>query len=372
MGKISLEEGKMMNRTLYIKYISTFISILCSSIIFSQNYVINPSFEKVRETPSHPSELGFAFPWSSPNIGTPDLYSSLSRKKEYQIPVNYYGNQDVYNGSLYAAIFTSVGQDKYHGEFIQGELIEKLEQNKLYRIEFYYSLADKSNRYEPTLGACLSEKRLYPTDKFPNKYKYAVKTDNLGELADKENWNKVSGLYVAQGNEQYIIIGKIEQDKLSISTNGEGGYAYYYIDNVLVTLMDSNISNSSLVIDSIEPIKMNQSIVINNIYFESNNSSLKEESNNVLDSLYQQLLQYNNSEYEIEISGHTDNIGKEEDNLILSELRAQAVASYLINKGINREIIKHIGYGSSSPIARNDSEKEREMNRRVELIIRAK
>lgn len=372
MGKISLEEVKMMNRTLYIKYISTFISILFSSILFSQNYVINPSFENVRSIPKHESELGFAFPWSSPNVGTPDLFSFLSKTKDCQIPSTLFGYKDTLFGKNYSGICSSLGETKYHGEFIQGELIEKLEQNKLYRIEFYYSLADKSNRYEPTLGACFSEKRLYPTDKFPNKYKYAVKTDNLGELADKENWNKVSGLYVAQGNEQYIIIGKIEQDKLSISTNGEGGYAYYYIDNVLVTLIDSNISNSSLVIDSIEPIKMNQSIVINNIYFESNNSSLKEESNNVLDSLYQQLLQYNNSEYEIEISGHTDNIGKEEDNLILSEFRAQAVAGYLINKGIKKEIVKYVGYGSLQPITKNDTEKEREMNRRVELIIRAR
>jgi OOP family OmpA-OmpF porin len=356
-----------MNRTLYIKYISNFISILFSSILFSQNYVINPSFENAT-IPTNISQFGYAYGWNSPTFGTPDLFSLLSKRKNSKIPNNYCGFQDTIDGRNYAGIITYLGKGNRLVEFIQGELNKEMLKGVTYKIEFDYSLAESSSVASNTLGAYLSTKEYYPNDNFPKKIDYSVFINDKKKLSIQSDWSRFSENYKAKGSEKFIIIGQIENAKNDVDT----GYSYYYIDNVSVTMVDSNISNSSLVIDSIEPIKMNQSIVINNIYFESNSSSLKEESNNVLDSLYQQLLQFNNSEYEIEISGHTDNIGKEEDNLILSELRAQAVASYLINKGINREIIKHIGYGSSSPIARNDSEKEREMNRRVELIIRAR
>lgn len=363
MGKISLEEVKMMNRTLYIKYISTFISILFSSILFSQNYVINPSFENAR-IPTNISQFGYANGWNSPTFGTPDLFSLLSKKKNSKIPNNYCGFQDTIDGRNYAGIITYLGKGNRLVEFIQGELNKEMLKGATYKIEFDYSLAESSSVASNTLGAYLSTKEYYPNDNFPKKIDYSVFINDKKKLSIQSDWSRFSKNYKAKGSEKFIIIGQIENAKNDLDT----GYSYYYIDNVSVTMVDSDIEKH--VIN--DGISINQNVVINNIYFESNNSSLKEKSNNVLDSLYQQLLQYNNSEYEIEISGHTDNIGKEEDNLILSELRAQAVAVYLINKGIKKEIVKYVGYGSLQPITKNDTEKEREMNRRVELIIRAR
>ncbi|MEM7093553.1 MAG: OmpA family protein [Actinomycetota bacterium] len=69
------------------------------------------------------------------------------------------------------------------------------------------------------------------------------------------------------------------------------------------------------------------------------------------------------------VEGHTDDIGTEEDNLALSERRAQAVVDYLVAQGIERDRMTPIGRGESEPIAENDSEEGRSRNRRIEVNL---
>jgi OOP family OmpA-OmpF porin len=69
----------------------------------------------------------------------------------------------------------------------------------------------------------------------------------------------------------------------------------------------------------------------------------------------------------VEIQGHTDNIGSEASNRKLSENRARAVMEYLVKKGVEAERLSAAGYGSSRPIASNDTLEGRARNRRVEL-----
>ena len=76
-----------------------------------------------------------------------------------------------------------------------------------------------------------------------------------------------------------------------------------------------------------------------------------------------------NDDLKIEISGHTDNTGKEKDNLVLSEKRAQEVRNYLNLQGIELSRMKCVGYGSSIPLASNDTDDGRAKNRRIEIII---
>lgn len=76
-----------------------------------------------------------------------------------------------------------------------------------------------------------------------------------------------------------------------------------------------------------------------------------------------------NASLEIELSGHTDNIGGRDGNLRLSEARAKAVADHLIANGINASRIKTVGYGFDKPIAKNDTAEGRQRNRRTELKI---
>lgn len=116
------------------------------------------------------------------------------------------------------------------------------------------------------------------------------------------------------------------------------------------------------------PIETEVTIRLNNIFFGFDKSSLKQGSFPELNRLAE-LLQ-SNSSMEIEISGHTDNIGTRKYNQILSERRAQAVYKYLEDKGIDGNRLTIIGYGKDRPMVSNDDEDEgRELNRRVEFKI---
>jgi len=110
-----------------------------------------------------------------------------------------------------------------------------------------------------------------------------------------------------------------------------------------------------------------QIIKLEKIQFESGKSTLLPASYSELNSLTQKMI--TNTKMKIEISGHTDNIGTREFNLKLSESRAKSVAVYIISKGISADRIIYKGYADLKPIADNNSEQGRALNRRVEFKI---
>lgn len=71
----------------------------------------------------------------------------------------------------------------------------------------------------------------------------------------------------------------------------------------------------------------------------------------------------------IDVAGHTDSVGSEQSNQLLSERRANTVGQYLMSQGIMAERIAMVGYGESRPIASNDTAEGRALNRRVELTL---
>ncbi|RYU97020.1 OmpA family protein [Emticicia agri] len=125
--------------------------------------------------------------------------------------------------------------------------------------------------------------------------------------------------------------------------------------------------NGKVVNVALEPIRKDVDIVLNNIFFDSGKSDLRPESFTELDKL-QKLLSQNNT-LKVEISGHTDNVGKDTDNLGLSQKRAEAVVNYLISKGVNATNVKAVGYGETRPIASNETDETRQLNRRIEMKI---
>ena len=106
---------------------------------------------------------------------------------------------------------------------------------------------------------------------------------------------------------------------------------------------------------------------LKNIFFESKQWSLKTESTLELEKLLAFMV--DNPSISIEISAHTDAIGKTNDNALLSSKRAEAVVEYLVHRGISKQRLNAIGYGESTPIASNDDENGREKNRRVEFTL---
>jgi len=115
------------------------------------------------------------------------------------------------------------------------------------------------------------------------------------------------------------------------------------------------------------PVKVGESIVLENIFFESGSYELLPESTVELEKLYDFLIK--NPTLKVEISGHTDNVGDGEYNQKLSVERAKSVVDYLINNGISSARLSYVGYGFTKPIASNDTEEGRKQNRRSEFKI---
>jgi outer membrane protein OmpA-like peptidoglycan-associated protein len=113
--------------------------------------------------------------------------------------------------------------------------------------------------------------------------------------------------------------------------------------------------------------KPGKPIILRNIFFDTGSSTLRDESTYELQKLID-FLNVNDTTM-IRINGHTDNVGKTEDNLKLSIDRAKSVYDYLINKGILPTRLSFKGYGETNPLTGNDTEEDRQQNRRIEFEI---
>ncbi len=117
------------------------------------------------------------------------------------------------------------------------------------------------------------------------------------------------------------------------------------------------------------PIEKEAVVSLNNVFFDFDKAILKSNSFAELNRIV--MLMTDKSGIQIEVAGHTDNIGTEDYNIKLSQRRATAVKDYLVEKGIDASRIMTVGYGETRPVASNDDDKEgRALNRRVEFKIK--
>ncbi len=117
-------------------------------------------------------------------------------------------------------------------------------------------------------------------------------------------------------------------------------------------------------------IAVGQSIVLKNIFFDFNKSTLRKESENEIAQLTKLLIDI--PTMKIEISGHTDSYGSDTYNKTLSHQRAKAVYDRLIQNGIKADRLTFMGYGEEKPIDSNETDEGRQMNRRTEFKVTAK
>jgi len=118
---------------------------------------------------------------------------------------------------------------------------------------------------------------------------------------------------------------------------------------------------------AVQPIEAGQTVRLNNIFFVTGKYDLQAESFPELNRVVELMAQ--NPNLVIEIDGHTDNVGSDESNQTLSQNRANAVREYLLGKGVGAARIAAKGFGESKPVATNDTDEGRQLNRRVEFVI---
>lgn len=204
-----------------------------------------------------------------------------------------------------------------------------------------------------------------------------------GKVLDSKGYH-VSAKIIWEDLETGEIIGELKSDPRDgsyfIALPYGRNYGYYasrygyYPESNNINLKDDNINDDiyhNIKMISLQDLnKADVKIRINNLFFDFGKSKLKPESYPELNRLTEFLKQ--NKKYLVIIEGHTDNIGTKETNKTLSEERAKAVANYLVSKGfdINSFVIE--GFGDAKPIVDNNSEKNRALNRRVEISFRKK
>lgn len=135
----------------------------------------------------------------------------------------------------------------------------------------------------------------------------------------------------------------------------------YLLDVLLQPIPEKTTASTAI------PTTASKPIILKNVFFETGSAALKPESQAELDRLKQLLVE--NKTMRIQLSGHTDDVGADADNLTLSTNRAKAVYDYLIKNGIVSSRLTYKGFGETQPIDTNKTDIGRKNNRRTEFLV---
>lgn len=360
----------------------------------TENLVVNPSFEEYVDCPKKIDALGvltIVDGWFQPTAGSAD-YFNVCGSRDCGVPNNKLGIQEAYDGNGYCGIYCSKTE---YREYLQTQLIHPLRKGSIYHISFMVSLSEYSSGAVATLGALITKERPQDTVKgllmgksyrslgkgitqtIATHYIPQIQNPYDSILLDTKRWVEISGDFTAQGGEEYLTIGNFlplsksnyaDHDSLIYLLPG----AYYYIDAVKLTYVGE--ASEEIVEEkpeeeepAVPTLKKGNTIVLENIFFDTDKSLLLQQSYKELNQLLTILQEHPGMR--IEIGGHTDSRGSNDHNLRLSENRAKAVVDFLTRKGIDPKRLQYKGYGSSNPIATNATEEGRAKNRRVAFTI---
>lgn len=201
--------------------------------------------------------------------------------------------------------------------------------------------------------------------------KGTVKSDSVAEpikarleLKNLET-KKISEIPLDSLTGNYVAVAPAYADY--VMTVKKEGYVY---ETKYISHIDTLYSKPAQIDLQIQPIEINKSYRINDIYFDVNKFELPVESMAVLDQLIEFLGE--NPKIKIQIQGHTDNVGNDAANLKLSENRAKSVYDYMISKNVESDRLTYKGYGKTMPVASNETEEGRGKNRRTVFVIISK
>ncbi len=163
----------------------------------------------------------------------------------------------------------------------------------------------------------------------------------------------------------------VQADTVAGKTTIKLGYGNTYTLNISAVdyiYQSAQVTDLGATVDYVlEPIVRGKKVVLRNLFFATNQTTILPESEESLQELYTFLKE--NPEVRIRIVGHTDNVGSDKDNQTLSEGRAASVKNDIVGRGIAPERIETDGRGESEPVATNETEEGRAQNRRVEFVI---
>jgi len=391
----------MRNQIITFIYIVFFISSYIGQD--DNNLVLNSSFESIEGKLKKLSQINFASDWQSPTALKADLFSK-SIKGDISVPENIYGKEYPKDGDNYAGILTFSYNNKKPRTYLQTKLIKSLTSGLDYCINVHISLADLSRYAIDNIGIHFSETPLSLDKKGDIIFSDKSELDKV--LKEEENkifksrykWEKICGIYQADGKEKYITIGNFynnkdtKYEKLLKPKDFNGvqlAEAYYYVDKIEVRLIDDpsscNCNNDGrkkresiiyhLDVDIDESLPLNTKLKKHSIYFDVENYTLDPMFDDKLYNLVKILKE--NPELKLSINGHTDNLeteaikdDPENKKLInLGDYRSKSVKDFLMKNGILSERLNTQNFKSDKPASKGSSMFSMAKNRRVEFII---
>ena len=391
----------MRNQIITFIYIVFFISSYIGQD--DNNLVLNSSFESIEGKLKKLSQINFASDWQSPTALNADLFSK-SIKGDISVPENIYGKEYPKDGDNYAGILTFSYNNKKPRTYLQTKLIKSLTSGLDYCINVHISLADLSRYAIDNIGIHFSETPLSLDKKGDIIFSDKSELDKV--LKDEENkifksrykWEKICGIYQADGKEKYITIGNFynnkdtKYEKLLKPIDFTGvqlAEAYYYVDKIEVRLIDDpsscNCNNDGrkkresiiyhLDVDIDESLPLNTKLKKHSIYFDVENYTLDPMFDDKLYNLVKILKE--NPDLKLSINGHTDNLeteaikdDPENKKLInLGDYRSKSVKDFLMKNGILSERLNTQNFKSDKPASKGSSMFSMAKNRRVEFII---
>jgi len=378
-----------------------FIFLLFPAIIYTQNLVVNPSFEMTNPSnslypcaytkePEHFSMIVKG--WTTVARSTPDLILRPDSLQHCYFPKPHSGEKAV--GFIHYLPQFDAGYDYDYHEYMQGTLTESLQSGVTYNIEFWLYYADSlainhvnwlySKRPPGILSLATNNFGFYFTTKLIQKNQYIYQLNitpqfNITKIIHTGGkWQRISGTFKADKAYRYFTIGNFYPDSLTevnkpeqaakvpemVMENGKfvkkiWRIAYYCIDDVSIT--PYNDTKTGIEVTESTPYTFEK------VLFNTGKATLLPGAEEELATLANYIKE--NTNVKFEIGGHTDNVGDDAANQILSEKRAKTVYDYLITLGINNNQLSYKGYGETSPKASNDTPEGRQQNRRVECKV---
>ena len=182
-------------------------------------------------------------------------------------------------------------------------------------------------------------------------------------LIDLSNGKEIVRSFSDPASGEFLVcIPTNHQYALNVSAEGY----LFYSENFALKGLTSVIQPFFIDVE-LTPIKKGETMILRNIFFLTDSYQLKASSSAELNKLIGFL--NHNPGLKVEIRGHTDNVGDVDYNIGLSGKRAKSVYDYLIENGIDAHRLAYKGFGSSMPVAENDTGPGRAKNRRTEINI---
>ncbi len=338
------------------------------SFVQGQNLILNPSFEEYLKCPE---DLGtFAYDvkhWNSATAGSTDYFNSCS--ESMGIPKNFNGEQQPYNGQAYAGLYLIAPSD--YREYLQVPFKYELEEDHVYELSFWLSLAESSDYAVRDFEILLNEREVL-IDKKTNllkgeiaKYKgnriHSLQTRKPSFNLNRDQWFQIKFKFKAKGFEKFLIFGNLKTNRSTLKREaiswGTKRGSYYYIDDFSLVQLDPPPKD----------YKTEVLYTFEDVYFAFDSAFLNEKSRESVKRLKVFLDEHPN--YKITIIGNTDSQGSDAYNQQLAFNRAKGIALYLENLGLGNNRLEVKSQGSQYPRATNESTEGRRLNRRVEFVL---